>query len=142
MNKKGFTLIELLAVIAILAILAGIATPIVLTVQKNIKNKMLTAKIKEIKAAAVLYAEKENLASDTKITISKLCFSGFLDNDKEYQTCNNNSEENCKCQQNPATSNPMGGCNIILTKQNNRWKAAFDGKKGSIISSDCPTSSD
>ena len=38
-NKKGFTFVELLAVIAILALLAGLATPMVLTVQKNIKGK-------------------------------------------------------------------------------------------------------
>lgn len=41
MKKNGFTLIELLAVIIILAVIALIATPIVLNVVDNAKNKAL-----------------------------------------------------------------------------------------------------
>ena len=121
MNKKGFTLVELLAVIAILAILATVATPIVLTVQKSIKNKMYAAKVKMIKESAILCVEKTNDVNKCN-TVANLCTNEFLAKDKD---CNGT---NCSCQKNPITGNSLDNCNIDVfkdTSNGNRWKAGF-----------------
>ena len=108
-NKKGFTLVEILAVIAILAILAGIATPVILTVQKKIKNKMYDAKVKMVKAAANSYAFKKRITeSSTSIPVSYLCTEGLLSVD---ENCNGT---NCNCQQNQARNTSLDSCEIII----------------------------
>ena len=134
-DNKGFTLVELLGVIAILAILAAVATPIVLTVQKNIKEKVWLAEIKMIREAAIMCAEK-NGGSDNCDTISELCLYGFLDVDKNVdQTCNNSS---CACQQNPVTGDVIGGCGMTFDKKYERWIVQFTGKVGETSSDACP----
>ena len=123
MNKKGFTLVELLAVIVIMALLAAVATPIVLTVQKNIKNKMYTAKVKMIKESAILCVEKTNNIELCN-TVEKLCTNEFLARDKDCD----GSDNGCSCQKNPITGSSLDGCNIDVFKDNSnggRWKASF-----------------
>ena len=115
-NKNGFTLVELLGVIAILAILATIATPIVLTVQKNSKNKMYEAKVKMIKAAADSYAFKNKPTSTTTITVGNLC-PNFLSVDEK-------SAEG-GCQINPATGDEMKDCKIEIEPSHGRYKITF-----------------
>ena len=122
-NKKGFTLVELLAVIAILAILAGLATPIVLTVQNNIKKKMFDAKVKEIKAAGVLYAEKNNLTGTSYKRVGNLCEGNFLTVEKDYGT------DVSQCIKNPKNDRPMGQCKIKIEKESNgRYTVTLTGE--------------
>ena len=116
-NKQGFTLVELLAVIVILALLATMITPAFLTIQKKIKGKMFDAKDKMIREAAVLYAEKNHVSNNTKISVLDLCTNKFLDVDKDCA-------EKCSCQLNPVKNASMDGCEITITKNaGNRYKA-------------------
>ena len=134
-NKRGFTLVELMAVIAILAILATIATPIVLTVQRNIKEKMLTAKVKVINSAAVMCAQKTG-GSGSCDTVAKLCQNGFLDVDKGLTQA--------ECQQNPVSSASMGACSTGVEKDTTtkRWKAAFNPDDESCTPAEEPEGGD
>ncbi len=115
--KKGFTLLELLVVIAILSFLAVIGTPVVRNVQISIKNRMYSAKVKMIKAAAIMCVEKNDM--DSCDTVKKLCDNKYLDVEKE---CGSGSI--CACQMNPATKGSMDDCKITL-ENNLRWKATF-----------------
>ena len=56
MKKNGFTLIELLVVIAIIAILSVVVIPSVITVNKNVNERLYNQKVENIESAAELYA--------------------------------------------------------------------------------------
>ena len=77
MKKKGFTLIELLVVIAIIAILSVIIVPSIITVNKNVNERLYQQKKESIISAAELYASNnpDILTSSTRrITIFNVNF--------------------------------------------------------------------
>lgn len=77
-NKKGFTLIELLAVIVILAIIALIATPIVIGVINNAREKSVVNSAYGVVDAAKLYYT-ESLLESTQVasgSVASLNISG------------------------------------------------------------------
>ncbi len=77
-NKKGFTLIELLAVIVILAIIALIATPIVIGVINNAREKSVVNSAYGVVDAAKLYYT-ESLLESTQVasgSVTSLNVSG------------------------------------------------------------------
>ncbi len=134
-NNKGFTLVELIAVIAILAILAAIATPIVLTVQKNIKQNMYESQVKMIRENAIMCVEKQGDSNCN--TISKLCLNNYMKIDEKAskQTC---TASDCPCQSNAKTGDDMGECGISFNKTGKRWTVIFTGKVNGTTKSFCP----
>lgn len=66
MEKKGFTLIELLAVIVILAIIALIATPIILNIINDVKEKSRERSVENIIKASELYYGSSNFKNENK----------------------------------------------------------------------------
>ena len=68
MNKKnGFTLVELLVVIAIIAILSLLVVPSVITVNKNINERLYNQKSDYVERAAELFAtNKEDILNYLK----------------------------------------------------------------------------
>ena len=78
MNNKGFTLIETLVVIALLAavsVTVGVSMSGMLNRQNN--NK-LTDYRETIENAACVYAENNNVKSDSTVTIKELIENGLL----------------------------------------------------------------
>ena len=67
MNKKGFTLIELLAVIIILAVIALIATPIVLNVVEQAREKAAVNSAYGVIDTAKLYYTESLLDSSKTV---------------------------------------------------------------------------
>ncbi len=87
MNKRnGFTLVELLVVIAIIAILSLLVVPSVITVNKNINERLYNQKTDYAERAAELYAtNKEDIfngAEEVKIYVYELLASNYLEADK------------------------------------------------------------
>ena len=82
MNKKGFTLTELLVVIAIIGIIAVIAVPSILTINKNINNRLYSETVSNIENAAVLYASNNpdifNGVTEVKIYVYELINGNYL----------------------------------------------------------------
>ena len=77
MNKKnGFTLVELLVVIAIIAILSLLVVPSVITVNKNINERLYNQKTDYVERAAELFAtNKEDIfngAEEVKVYVYEL----------------------------------------------------------------------
>ena len=63
-NKKGFTLIELMAIIAILSLLAMVATPKVIDVINNNRNKAFSEIEQRLEDASNLFDENMNIVLD------------------------------------------------------------------------------
>ena len=77
MRKKGFTLIELLAVIVILAIIALIATPIVLNIIKDTKEKSKKISAENYLSAVEQAIVKRNIKEEFKPTICTVISQGL-----------------------------------------------------------------
>ena len=87
MNKKnGFTLVELLVVIAIIAILSLLVVPSVITVNKNINERLYNQKSDYVERAAELFAtNKEDIfngAEEVKVYVYELLAGNYLEPDK------------------------------------------------------------
>ena len=87
MNKKnGFTLVELLVVIAIIAILSLLVVPSVITVNKNINERLYNQKSDYVERAAELFAtNKEDIfngAEEVKVYVYELLAANYLEADK------------------------------------------------------------
>lgn len=87
MNKKnGFTLVELLVVIAIIAILSLLVVPSVITVNKNINERLYNQKSDYVERAAELFATNKedtfNGAEEVKVYVYELLAGNYLEPDK------------------------------------------------------------
>lgn len=114
-KKNGFTITELLGVIAILALLATVATPAIISLSKRINENIYKAKVKLIEESAIMYAEKNNVWNNYKISLAKLCEEGFITPDKGLSLTD--------CLENPKNKETMGKCMIRITKSNGRYTA-------------------
>lgn len=83
MKKKGFTLIELLAVIIILAIIALIATPVVLNVIDNAREKSRDIAASNIFESAGLFYKEQLLLNQRKDYFFTCNKEGCKDNDRQ-----------------------------------------------------------
>ena len=90
MKKNGFTLIELLVVIAIIAILSVVVIPSVMTVNKNVNERLYNQKIENIESAAELYASNNpdifNGSDRVLVYVYQLIDSNYLEIDTKYET--------------------------------------------------------
>ena len=90
MKKNGFTLIELLVVIAIIAILSVVVIPSVITVNKNVNERLYNQKVENIESAAELYASNNpdifNGADRVYVFVYQLIDANYLEIDTKYST--------------------------------------------------------
>ncbi len=97
MKKNGFTLIELLVVIAIIAILSVVVIPSVMTVNKNVNERLYKQKIENIESAAELFASNNpdifNGADRIKVYVYQLIDANYLEIDTKYETGNCKSKK-------------------------------------------------
>lgn len=88
MKKDGFTLVELLVVIAIIAILSVIIVPSVITVNKNVNDRLYQQKQESIISAAELYASNNpdifNGADKVYVYVYQLIDADYLKIDTKY----------------------------------------------------------
>lgn len=137
MNKKnGFTLVELLVVIAIIAILSLLVVPSVITVNKNINERLYNQKTDYVERAAELFAtNKEDIfngAEEVKIYVYELLAANYLEADKTSDCPNKDisgsdigtptgisSQEANKygCMINPIDKTSMNNDMVILRKK-------------------------
>ena len=121
MKKTGFTLIELLVVIAIIAILSVIIVPSVITVNRNVNERLYEQKKESIISAAELYASNNpdifNGADKVYVYVYQLIDADYLKVDNKFGdgACLSGSAENISkgCVINPAP-NPEEGKPVIL----------------------------
>lgn len=81
MKKNGFTLIEILVVIVLLAAVSVTVGVSMNGISERNEEKEYNNYIEKIENAACLYAEVNNITSDTTVTIKRLLSESFLRND-------------------------------------------------------------
>lgn len=144
MKKEGFTLIELLVVIAIIAILSVIIVPSVITVNKNVNERLYEQKEESIISAAELYASNNpdifNGADKVYVYVYQLIDADYLKVDSKYgQTnCSGTDVENISkgCIIDPRTdsdSTIMNNKKILLTKKAVGVVGQFDDGNGDVL---------
>lgn len=126
MKKYGFTLIELLVVIAIIAILSVIIVPSVITVNKNVNDRLYQQKKESIISAAELYASNNpdifNGADKVYVYVYQLIDANYLKVDSAFGSGACQGEENINngCVIDPRSSSDKPILNnekVLLTKK-------------------------
>ena len=126
MDKKGFTLVELLVVIAIIAILSLLVVPNVISINRNINERLLGEKQDEVVNAAQLYGtdyeEIFNGKNEVHVYVSALIEQGLLTVDAQQGESNCNDATalngtNKGCMIDPVSKNSMNGDYVILRKE-------------------------
>ena len=138
MKKNGFTLIELLVVIAIIAILSVVVIPSVMTVNKNVNERLYNQKVENIESAAELYASNNpdifNGADRVYIYVYQLIDANYLEIDTKYEVGDCKSvtgndvnvyEKGCitdprsqDANGNPISNNILNTQQVLLVKKN------------------------
>lgn len=126
MNRKGFTLVELLVVIAIVAILSILVIPNILSINRNINERLYSEKQDEAVNAAQLYASDNegifNGKQTVNVYIGELIEKGYLTTDVKVadgSNCDNESkgDTNKGCMIDPRNNVSMNNDYIILTRE-------------------------
>jgi len=136
MNKRGFTIVEVLGVVVLLGLIFIIATPLISNSGKNAKIKILQTKVENIKKAAVLYAQEENVkfdancnqnendvcfeinnckCSETNIKVRNLIDGGYIDYDEGTSDIKNPVDE----------SQSLLECEILIYRKYERIYAVY-----------------
>ena len=113
MNKKGFTLVELLVVIAIIAVLSLLVIPNVISINKNVNERLYSEKQDEIVNAAQLYGSDNpeifNGRTSVDVYVSELIDKGYVSVDTTVgKNCNGNTASTTEDNQSSYGSNK--GC--------------------------------
>ena len=124
MNKKGFTLIELLVVIVIIGVLSVVVIPSIINVNKNINERLLSSKIEEIEAGAVLYANNNeeifNGTDTAYVFVYELVESNYLTTDVSTtdSKCDASTENTTKgCVINPTNNESLNNEYVVLKRE-------------------------
>lgn len=134
MNRKGFTLIELLAIIVVIALIGVLASPSIIDMFNNSKDKMYNILIDNIKTAGQNYYQEceyndnrictiEN--NSVNVTIGTLVEYGFLKNDGSIV-------------KNPDTGKSLNNCSITITKSmDEKYNVTFTYNISDIENGSC-----
>lgn len=155
MKKNGFTLIELLVVIAIIAILSVVVIPSVMTVNKNVNERLYNQKVENIESAAELYASNNpdifNGADRVYVYVYQLIDASYLEIDTKYENgdCKSSDgsdisvyEKGCitdpraeDANGNPINNNILNKQQVLLVKKNVGVTATIvDNRQNSVNS--------
>ena len=124
MNKKGFTLVEIIAVIVLLGVIIVLAVPATMTIRKTILQREDAEQINSIEAAAVYYAQDENISSGS-ICVKDLLSNGYLDPTIPYDGGVNCTETD-GCLLRPTDNELLNEKTITITKPNNKTSATYN----------------
>ena len=128
MDNKGFTLTELLVVIAIVALLSVVVIPSVITVNKNINERMYTQKVENIESSAELYASNNdeifNGADEVTLYVWELINYNYMTIDIKVGEGDcvgiekTGSDQVKGCVIDPRSKTSMNKMKVLLRKQN------------------------
>ncbi len=131
MNKKGFTLTELLVVIAIIAILSVVVIPSIISVNKNINERLYNQKLEYIESSAALYGSNNdeifNGTDEVEVKVYELIATNYLNADIKLGegNCNETTVKDSEstimvsgCLINPNDKTSMNKMIVILKKEN------------------------
>lgn len=94
MNKSGFTLIEVLVVVALLAAISVTVGVNLSGMQERQKQKRINEYEETLEKAACVYAETNNITSNSKVTVETLLNAGLVKKDLVDPSTNDNIENN------------------------------------------------
>ena len=149
MNKKGFTLVELLVVIAIIAVLSIIIIPSVISINKNVNNRLYKGKIENVESTASLFASNNkdlfNGRDEVRVRIADLINAGYLTYDVKVgdtDECNaTTAVEAPGCFTDPRNNRSLNAYYVLLRKQGAGYIALFldEGDDDTIINNNDTT---